>query len=266
MSADYFDLEPTGYERGFARWTRRLADPFLDFISLAEGARILEAGAGTGSLTRALLARLGPGAVHACDLSYRYIEVFRRQIEDPRLHLLVADARKLPYGDGVFDASLSLLMLNFAGLPAMDEMVRATRPGGCFAAGVLDLAGGAAMMRRLFDLAADLAPAAAELRRDILGAELGRSVRAAAACRAAGLRDVTLARFSLPMDYESFADCWQSLAAPQGPTGLIVASLSAEEQAALKESLRAVYLAGEADGPRTETIDAWAVKGYRAEA
>ncbi len=264
MKDGYFDLDPAGYDKGFARWTSRLAEPFLDFVALKSGARVLEAGAGTGSLTRAVLARLGEGEIHACDLSPRYVAVLRQRIQDPHLHLHVADARQLPLPDSCFDASLSLLMLNFAGPRGLMEMVRVTRPGGCFAAGVLDLGKGEAMMRRLFDRAGDLGPAASELRRTILGAELGRSIRTSVACRAAGLREVTLAAFSVPIDYESFEDCWQMLAAAQGPTGLIVASLGPEARAALQDSLRLAYLDGRPDGPRREMIDAWGVRGFKS--
>ena len=266
MSPGYLDLDAAGYDDGFARWTRRLAEPFLDFVGPARGLRVLEAGAGTGSLTRAVLARLGDGELHACDLSSRYVAVLHRRIADSRLHLHVSDAARLPLPDGGFDLSISLLMLNFAGPEAVAEMTRVLGAGGRFAAGVLDLRNTGLLMRRFFDRAAALSPEAARLRQEILGLPLGNPARAVAECRLAGLAEVTRTSFALPMDYESFADCWALLSAAQGPTGAIAACLPTASRAALEAELRQAYLDGRPDGPRRETIDAWAVKGRLAAA
>jgi len=257
----YLDLDPEGYDRGLARWTRRVAGPFLDFVGLPTDALVLEAGAGTGSLTSAALSRLGTGELHACDLSPRYMSLLRRRVADSRLHLHVADARCLPLPSHRFDCVLSLLMLNFAGPVAAAEMIRVLRPGGCFAAGVLDLTKGATLMRLFFDRAGEMAPEAAEMRRRILGAELCSAPRTAAVCRTAGLTEVKITSLSAPIDYEDFDDYWRLLSAPQGPTGLLLSCLDAAGQADLQQSLRADYLGRGMDGPRREMIGAWAIRG-----
>ena len=38
------------YERLMGRWSRRLAIPFLDFVDVSDGDRMLDVGCGTGSL------------------------------------------------------------------------------------------------------------------------------------------------------------------------------------------------------------------------
>jgi len=46
-----------GYETQMGRWSRRLAEPFLDLCRCADDEAILDAGCGTGSLTFALANR-----------------------------------------------------------------------------------------------------------------------------------------------------------------------------------------------------------------
>jgi SAM-dependent methyltransferase len=256
----YLDLDARGYDKGVARWTRRLADPFLDFVGLAEGERILDVGCGTGSVAQSVLARLGPVEVHGSDPSPASIALLRSQVSDSRLHVHVADGNKLPLPDRHFDRCFSMLALSFAGPGLLAEKARVTRAGGWIAAGVPDFSDTRVMIRRLYDLCAALSPAAAELRREVLGAPMSSSVRAAAECRRIGLRDVQVTLLSVTVDYESFADCWSVLAARQGPNGAMVACLPAGAREDLRAELRKAYLEGEPDGPRREKITIWALK------
>jgi SAM-dependent methyltransferase len=256
----YLDLDATAYDRGVARWSRRLAEPFLDFVGVAEGQRILDLGCGTGSLGKAVLARLAEVELHGCDPSAASIALLRAQAEGGRWHLHASDGNRLPLPDRYFDRSLSLLVLSFAGPGALAEKARVTRPGGWIAAGVPDFSDTHVMIRRLYDLCAAASPEAARLRHQVLGAPMSGAVRAAAECRRLGLADVETTTLSVSVAYESFADCWSLLAARQGPNGAMVACLPASARAQVESALRQVYLAGDADGPRQETITAWALK------
>jgi ubiquinone/menaquinone biosynthesis C-methylase UbiE len=259
----YLDLDPAAYDRGVGRWTRQLADIFLDFIGLAEGEKILDLGCGTGSLGKAVLRRLAAVELHGCDPSAASVALLRSQVDDSRLHLHVADGNRLPLPGGYFDRCFSLLVLTFAGPGALGEKARVVRPGGWIAAGVPDFRDTHVMIRRLFDLCAAASPQAAELRRKVLGAPMSNSVRAAAECRRLGLQDVDVTTLSVAVEYAGFADCWSVVAARQGPNGAMVACLPAAVREEVRQALRQAYLAGEPDGPRRETIAAWALKARR---
>src|SRR5215472_431764 len=47
------------YEHFMARWSRRLAGPFLDFAGVRAGERVLDVGCGTGVITIALAEPVG---------------------------------------------------------------------------------------------------------------------------------------------------------------------------------------------------------------
>jgi SAM-dependent methyltransferase len=256
----YLDQDAAAYERGVARWSRRLAEPLLDLVGIAERERILDLGCGTGSLGKAVLGRLAAVELHGCDPSAASIALLRAQTDGSRWHLHVADGNRLPYPDRYFDRSLSLLALSFAGPGALAEKARVTRPGGWIAAGVPDFSNTQVMIRRLYDLCAAASPEAAQMRHKVLGAPMSNPVRAAAECRRLGLADVEVATLSVPVGYDSFADCWSMLAARQGPNGAMVACLPPTARAQVEGALREAYLAGGADGPRQETITAWAIK------
>ena len=63
------------------------------------------------------------------------------------------------------------------------------------------------------------------------------------------------------MDYLSFDDYWQPIAAGEGPLGKYVAGLEAGKREAVDAALRAAYEAGEPDGPRSFASVAWACRG-----
>lgn len=94
---------------------------------------VLEIAAGTGRVTRHLLARLPADArLLATDLNEPMIERAAAAITDPRLAWRVADAQELPVEDRAYDAVACQFGLMF--VPdkprALREMRRALRPGG----------------------------------------------------------------------------------------------------------------------------------------
>ena len=102
-----------GYERLMGRWSRRLAEPFLDFAGSANGECVLDVGCGTGSLTFALAERCQVKQLRGVDFSPAYIEYATRHNRDPRIAFQVGDACALAFPDHSFDRVLSLLVLHF---------------------------------------------------------------------------------------------------------------------------------------------------------
>jgi len=105
----------------------------LERLGVGPDERVLDAGCGTGNLTRALLDRLsGSGRVLAVDLSPRMIDAARRKAPDPRADWLVADIRRLPVPAATFDRAIC-----FSVWPHLDdraaaaaEIFRVLKPGG----------------------------------------------------------------------------------------------------------------------------------------
>ncbi len=74
MASSFTVRSAAGYERLIGRWSRRLAKPFIDFVGVANGERILDVGCGTGSLTFALLQVAEVDEVAAIDFSPVFVE------------------------------------------------------------------------------------------------------------------------------------------------------------------------------------------------
>ena len=150
------------YEPYVGRWSRLVARDFVDWLGVAGGRRWLDVGCGTGALCQTILERAAPQSLLGIDPSDGFIAHARRAIGDTRAEFRVGDAQSLPIDDRTFDAVVSGLVINFVpDTPkAMAEMARVTRPGGTVAAYVWDYAGEMQMMRRFWDAAVALDPAA----------------------------------------------------------------------------------------------------------
>lgn len=262
-SSTFAATDGDGYELVMGRWSRRLALPFLDFTGTADGERVLDVGCGTGHLAATIAAVSSPAEVHAVDLSPAYIEHATKRYPDPRLVFRVADACALDFPDASFDRVLSLLLLHFVprALDAITEMRRVARPGAVVGATVWDARGGFVANRMFFDTAAALDPRAGERRARNYTRPMTRPGELAAAWRAAGLLDVTQTALTIRMEFASFADYWAPYLGKEGPAAEYVRTLVDAERTRLHDALKAAYVDGEADGPRSYAAIAWAVKG-----
>jgi SAM-dependent methyltransferase len=266
MSSNFAATNAGGYELMMGRWSRLLAEPFLDFIDLPEGAtRILDVGCGTGSLTRAIAARTAADVV-GIDVSTPFIEYARASTDDERATYGVQDAASLSFGPESFDAALSLLVLNF--IPeykqAVSEMVRVTRRGGTLAAASWGLAGGLVSHRMFWDTAAVLDPAASVARGRAFAAPLTRRNEAADLLREQGLVDVKEADLTIWMRFENFDDYWTPFTLGQALPGAYVAGLDEPLRERLRAALYEAFCAGRGDGPREFSATAHAAKGRKA--
>jgi SAM-dependent methyltransferase len=138
----FLATDPDVYEHFMGRWSRRLANPFLEFAGIQPGDHVLDVGCGTGVLTLALAER-GCKAV-GTDASEPYLEGARRHRSHPAVTYELGDARRMHYADAAFDACVSTLAIDV--IPEVDqvaaEMRRVTRPGGIVACAVFDFWGG----------------------------------------------------------------------------------------------------------------------------
>jgi SAM-dependent methyltransferase len=253
------------YDRYMGRWSRALAPEFVAWLGVPRGAKWLEIGCGTGSLTAAICELAGPASVLACDVSRDYVRYCRERLKFAALTVVEAQPDRLPDVTSGCDAVVSSLVLNFLPDPgaALAQMREACSPAGCVAACVWDYSQGMEFLRLFWDAAVALDAAAAPLdegRRFPL-CEPG-ALRAA--FTGAGLRSVEVAPLSVRTEFASFEDYWEPFVDGPGPAPTYVSSLAAASQQRLAEALRA-RLAKLGDYPIQLRARAWAVKGFRSD-
>ncbi len=249
------------YEPYVGRWSRRVALEFVDWLAPAHRVAWLDVGCGTGALAQTVLHECAPQRVVGLDRSTGYVAGARASTVDRRAGFVACDACSLPVASAAFDCAVSALVLNFVPDPGcmVDEMTRVVRPGGLVALYVWDYAHRMELMRYLWDAAAELEPAAAELdegqRFTICAPEplrllFGRS----------GLAGVDVRAIDVPTVFRDFDDYWTPFLGGQGPAPGYVMSLDDRRRTELRELLRK-RLPRNGDGSIPLAARAWAVRG-----
>lgn len=251
------------YDAGMGRWSRLLAESFLDACALPQGAAVLDAGCGTGALTAALHRRDPTARIAGLDLSGTYLEAARARV--PGGDFRQGDIQALPFADGAFDASLSLLVIAFVpdAVRAVRELRRVTKPGGLEALAMWDFWGGMPSMRLFADTAAALFPSGAVWRKTHYAPLVGQPGQLGALLAEAGLTIVTEHDLPLRMQDANFEAWLAPLRGNQGIIGSYLASLDAAERALFEVKLREAWCAGAPDGPRSFAATARMVMGRR---
>lgn len=110
---------------------------YLDLLGIKEGDRVLDAGCGSGVVTRAIAKRVGAtGRVVGVDPSASFLAI-AREIADKtdvadRIEFREGSANALPFADGSFDAAIAVTVLAHMhdGAGAVPELARVVRSGG----------------------------------------------------------------------------------------------------------------------------------------
>jgi SAM-dependent methyltransferase len=253
-----FRVPAEAYDRHIGRYSRALAGELIAAAGVRAGARVLDVGCGPGGLTGELVALLGAGQVAAVDPSPSFLEACR--LRHPAVQVELAPAESLPFADASFDHALAQLVVNFMRDPlaGVREMRRVTRAGGTVAAAVWDYAGGMTLLRRFWDAAVALDPAAAVH-------DEGQSMGVATPPRlhelwsSAGLGSVDVMGVVVSAAYDDFDDLWRGLEGGVGPAGAWTTSRAPDARLALKDELRRRL--GIGDEPFELTARAWIVAG-----
>ena len=249
------------YEGFMGRWSRRLAPRFVSWLGISSGVHWLDVGCGTGALASAICSNAHPASVVGCDPAEPLIEFAREHSRDVRVSFVAAGVGNLPRLPEGYGSVTSLLALNFFpdSEAAVHEMKSVAAPQAAVSACVWDYGNGMEFLRRFWDTAKAVDPAAREFdegnrfplcRPDVL-AELFHG---------AGLRDVRCEPIEIPTAFASFDDYWQPLLGGTGPAPSYVASLDADRRAILARRLAETLPRGP-DGTIALTAQAWAVRG-----
>lgn len=124
-------LYPGFVIHGFHRWT---VHQIRQDIDKKKKVKALDAGCGYGRISRPLLKTFPNLEVRGVDISRSYVDLFNTDLA-PRGKALVADIRKLPFGDGSFDlvfmvATLMYVEQKSEQKQAMDELMRVLKKNG----------------------------------------------------------------------------------------------------------------------------------------
>ena len=262
MSPDHVDLweSASAYERFMGRWSRELARAFVMWLDVPPGRHWLEVGCGTGALTSAILEVARPASVVATDSSEQFVAHARAALPDHRVQFLTATADELPAKAAGYDVVASSLVLNF--IPDPTAALRAMRSlaaeHAIVAACVWDYAGGMEFLRRFWDVAVELDPAARpydEGERFPICSPAGLE----AAFGEAGFSRVGVEALEVPTRFQDFDDYWGPFVGGPGPAPGYLASLSAQKQHDLTSRLAAT-LPRDEDGSIALTAKAWAAR------
>jgi SAM-dependent methyltransferase len=243
--------DPDVYETFMGRWSEHLAGPFLTRVNVAPGGRVLDVACGTGVLTKAL-AQAGAHVI-GVDASEGYLEGARLRRSHPNIAYEHGDIRHMRFDNNVFDAAVSTLALDV--IPEIEqvvaEMKRVTRPGGVVASAVTQFFGGMPAWDLVIHTGAVLETDFATLRSMRAGRQVFWPDGQAALWRKIGLTDVTEVPVVVDCEYSSFADYWATFTdGPGSVTGILMA-LSDDARGSIEQHVRAGYLLGLPDGPRS---------------
>ena len=242
------------------RWSRELATLLVRFAEVGDRDTLLDVGCGTGSIAAAVASTPAVRIV-GVDPASAYVGFARSRHDHKRTHFIVGDGQRLPFDDGAFDGTLSLLAINFVPDPhkAVTEMTRVTRRGGVVAAAVWDYDEGMEMLRLFWDVVVARHPDDAQ--KDERHMRVCRSGELAALWRSHDLQDVTEAALTITTAFASFDDYWNPFLDKQGPAGQYVAALPESDRETVRRALRHQLIGDRPDHAFTLSARAWAARG-----
>jgi ubiquinone/menaquinone biosynthesis C-methylase UbiE len=256
---------PEAYDRYMGRWSARLAPLFIRFAGIGDGARVLDVGCGTGTLSRALLAAGADIHVVGVDPAAAFVDHVGRSLSCRRATFRVGTVDALPFADEGFDATLGLLVLQEVRDPAaaVREMARVTRRGGCVAACTWDFRDGMPMLSLFWQAAEAVAPEAVARQRAVAKSRSlpGGSDSLAEFWRACGLVEVRTTALGLTMEFASFDDFWLPFLGGATPTSDFARGLNEATSGALAAQLRRRIAALQRGGSFSLPARAWAAAG-----
>jgi SAM-dependent methyltransferase len=255
--AGMFHTTGGAYDSFMGRYSRPLAALFADSVGVLRGQSALDVGCGPGALTGLLVDRLGAEAVAAFDPSLPFVA--ECAAAHPGVDVRSGRAEAIPFDDDRFDIALAQLVLHFVSDPTVAgvELRRVVRPGGIVGACVWDFDAGMEMLRLFWDAAVDADPAAPDEARTM---RFGRDGEIADWLGDAGLHEVVETTLAVTSTYTGFDEVWSGFLAGIGPAGSYCVSLSADQQAAVRQGM--LDRLGAPDGALILTATARSAHGH----
>lgn len=248
------------YEYYMGRWSRLVAEKFVDWLSPASGLHWLDVGCGSGALSEAIVHRHNPATLVAIDQSEGFVRAAQQRLGS-RVSCKVGNAIALPVDSATINMAVSGLVLNFIAAPeqALSEMQRVTEKGGTVAVYIWDYAGTMEFLTYFWDAVVELNPAASALHegRRFPGSNAEHLIET---FTRVGLADIEATALDIVTHFTDFDDYWQPFLGGQGPAPSYVATLDEPERSRLRDRL-AQRLPLNADGSISLSARAWATQG-----
>lgn len=264
MSTNYQNTfaNAKAYEAYVGRWSRFVAEEFLDWLNIPSQQAWLDVGAGTGVLSQVILQKASPTKVIGIDSSAAYIDYARQHLQHEYLEFRLGDALNLGF-EAEFDVALAGLVLNFLPAPpqAVKSMRQAVREGATVAAYVWDYSGQMEMMRHFWEAAKVVDPASSELDAGHLFTICDPN-NLKALFEAEGLSEVDVRPIDIQTRFKDFDDYWLPFPKAQGSIGKYLQGINDETLSAIREQLQQ-QLPTSDSGEIPLMARAWAVKGRK---
>jgi len=248
------------YEYYMGRWSKLVAEQFVDWLSPQPGLQWLDVGCGSGALSEAEINRHDPAAVTAIDQSEGFVRTSQQRLGD-EANCKVGNAMSIPLDDASVHIAVSGLVLNFLPEPekALTEMKRVTRKNGTVAVYIWDYAGKMEFLNHFWDVVVELNPGASALHEGhrFQGSNAEQLVDA---FNRIGLLEVEAAPLEIATRFIDFEDYWKPFLGGQGPAPTYVSKLEDSERHHLRDTLKQ-RLPVEEDGSIVLCARAWAAKG-----
>ena len=243
------------------RWSKLVAEKFLNWLAVPPGCTWLDVGCGTGALTKLLLLSRQPKKIISIDFSDEFITHAQQSLNNPKVSFRVGNAESLELESNSIDAVVSGIMLNFVPQPekAIDEMLRVTKSGGTIGIFLWDYSDGMQMLRYFWDAVVDLNSNAKEYD-ERTRFSLCREEELKTLVKKAGMKNVEAIPIEVRTVFKNFDDYWLPFLGNVGPAPGYVMSLGDTERKKLKNKLLET-LPIEKDGTISLIARAWAVNG-----
>lgn len=248
------------YEYYMGRWSKLIAEQFVDWLSPKPGREWLDIGCGSGALSEAIINRHDPKAVIAIDQSEGFVRTAQQRLGS-NASCKVGNALSIPLDSASVDIAVSGLVLNFIPEPekALAEMLRVTRKGGTVAVYIWDYAGKMEFLNSFWDTAVELDPGAAALHEGRRFSDASAEQLIGVFSRA-GFTEIEAAALEIVTRFADFDDYWNPMLGGQGPAPTYVSKLDDAERNHLRNALER-KLSAEKDGSISLAARAWATKG-----
>ncbi|MBI5630049.1 MAG: methyltransferase domain-containing protein [Elusimicrobia bacterium] len=256
------------YDLVSSRYFRPITQAFIAYAELSPGQRILDVACGSGAASLAAAKEVGDaGRILGVDLAPGMLKLARKRAKELLLDFIdfeEMNAEELALPNDSFDAVICQLGLMLFSRPdrALSEIVRVAKPGGsvaCMVQGLRErmlLTG--LVMKAMTEQAPQLKlPGAPSLY--AFGAEGALE----AAFKKAGLARISASRLAGTFRFDGIEHYWDTMTQGGGRTRLMLESLPAETQAAIRAEvfrLAAAHLAAEGLFIPYEFVMAKAVK------